>query len=84
MNPQDKIGNKYAFDYFKKSFYITGFSLVTKKYEIAFQLDYGDTVEWCLSNIKFNKLEKYSFIENVNIESLNIIINEPRIKYLNI
>ena len=79
----DSIGDKYEFDFFEKSFYIVGLSLVSKSYEIAFQINYGNGVEWCLSRISFDRLNKYNFLEKVDTELLNIKIKEPKIKYLN-
>lgn len=82
MTQSEAIGNKYEFDFFEKLFYITGFSLFNKTYEIVFEINYGNGLEWCVSNISFDRLKNYTFVEKVDIESLNIKIKEPKIKYL--
>lgn len=82
MRLEESIGKKYEFDFFEKVFYITGFSLVNKTYEIAFKINYGNSTEWVLSKISFERIKKYTFIEKVDIESLNIKVKETKLKYL--
>lgn len=78
----EKIGNNYKFDFFSKSFYVTGISFITKSYEIGFLINYGNGLEWSSSTIGFDELEKYNFLGKVDIESLNITIKKTNLKYL--
>lgn len=82
MNPSESIGDKYKFYFLERVFYITGFSVITKTYEIVYNMDYGNGDEWTLGKISFDKLKLCDFVEKVDIESLNIKIKESKIKYL--